>query len=39
VPQFEGEPFCAKQVITNYKITKLVPETTAAPTTTSAPPA
>ena len=29
VPQFEGEPFCAKQVIRNNKITKLVPNTTA----------
>jgi branched-chain amino acid transport system substrate-binding protein len=39
VPQFEGEPFCAKQIIKNDKITKLVPDTTAAPTTTTAPPA
>ena len=37
VPQFEGEPFCAKQVITNNKITKLVPNTTAPTTTTAAP--
>jgi branched-chain amino acid transport system substrate-binding protein len=39
VPQFDGEPFCAKQIIRNNKITKLVPNTTAAPTTTTAAPA
>jgi len=36
VPQFNGKPYCAKQLITDNKITKLVPTTTlpaAAPTT------
>ena len=39
VPQFNGKPFCAKQHITDNKITKLVPTTTApaATTTTAAP--
>ena len=37
VPQFNGKPFCAKQLITDNKITKVVPSTTAAPTTTAAP--
>jgi hypothetical protein len=38
VPQFDGEPFCAEQVIQNNKIKKLVPATTAAPTTTTVAP-
>jgi len=33
VPQFDGKPFCAKQLITDNKITKVVPATT----TTTAP--
>jgi branched-chain amino acid transport system substrate-binding protein len=40
VPQFDGKPFCAKQHITDNKITKVAPAattTTAAPATTSAP--
>jgi branched-chain amino acid transport system substrate-binding protein len=41
VPQFNGKPFCAKQLITDNKITKLVPAATtttvAAATTTAAP--
>src|SRR6478752_4430415 len=41
VPQFGGKPFCAKQLITDNKITKVVPTTTtaapAAATTTAAP--
>ncbi len=41
VPQFDGKPFCAKQLITDNKITKVVPTTTtaapAAATTTAAP--
>ena len=36
VPQFDGKPFCAKQLITDNKITKIVGET-AATTTTAAP--
>jgi hypothetical protein len=39
VPQFEGKPFCAKQLITDNKITKVVPTTTTvAPTATTAAP-
>ncbi len=34
VPQFDGKPFCAKQLITDNKITKVAPATT---TTTAAP--
>ena len=26
VPQFDGKPFCAKQLITDNKITKVVPD-------------
>jgi hypothetical protein len=41
VPQFDGKPFCAKQLITDNKITKVVPTTTtvapAAAATTAAP--
>jgi len=39
VPQFNGKPFCATKHITDNKITKLVPNTTAttAPPTTAAP--
>ncbi len=39
VPQFGGKPFCATQLITDNKITKVVPATTttAAPATTAAP--
>jgi branched-chain amino acid transport system substrate-binding protein len=38
VPQFDGKPFCAKQLITDNKITKVIPTTTtAAPATTAAP--
>ena len=40
VPQFSGKPFCAKQPITDNKISKVVPTTTtAAPAaaTTAAP--
>ncbi len=41
VPQFGGKPFCAKQLITDNKITKVVPTTTtaapAAAATTAAP--
>jgi ABC-type branched-subunit amino acid transport system substrate-binding protein len=37
VPQFDGKPFCAKQLITDNKITKVVPTTTAPPATTAAP--
>ncbi len=40
VPQFDGKPFCAKQHITDNKITKVAPAattTTAAPATTAAP--
>ncbi|MGZ4680042.1 MAG: ABC transporter substrate-binding protein, partial [Ilumatobacteraceae bacterium] len=39
VPQFNGKPFCAKQLITDNKITKVVPATTTstAPPTTAAP--
>ena len=39
VPQFNGKPFCAKQLVTDNRITKLVPATTAAPPTTTAAPA
>jgi hypothetical protein len=41
VPQFNGKPFCAKQLITDNKISKVVPDTaattTTAPATTAAP--
>jgi branched-chain amino acid transport system substrate-binding protein len=41
VPQFDGKPFCAKQLITDNKITKVVGDTaattTTAPATTAAP--
>jgi branched-chain amino acid transport system substrate-binding protein len=35
VPQFDGKPFCAKQLITDNKITKVVPSTTVAEATTT----
>ena len=39
VPQFGGKPFCAKQLITDNKITKVVPTTTTvAPAATTAAP-
>jgi hypothetical protein len=41
VPQFGGKPFCAKQLITDNKITKVAngaAATTVAPTTTTAAP-
>ena len=38
VPQFAGKPFCAKQLITDNKITKVVPTTTVAPAATTAAP-
>ena len=41
VPEFDGKPFCAKQLITDNKITKVAPTTTtaapAATATTAAP--
>jgi ABC-type branched-subunit amino acid transport system substrate-binding protein len=41
VPQFDGKPFCAKRLITDNKISKVVPDTaattTTAPATTAAP--
>jgi hypothetical protein len=40
VPEFDSKPFCAKQLITDNKITKVVPTTTVAPAaaaTTAAP--
>jgi len=40
VPQFDSKPFCAKQLITDNKITKVVPATTTttAPAATTAAP-
>jgi hypothetical protein len=41
VPQFNGKPFCAKQLITDNKITQVAggdtAATTTAPATTAAP--
>ena len=37
VPQFNGKPFCAKQLITDNKITKIAAAVTTVPPTTKAP--